>query len=288
MVAAVTRAAHDRIEVLRARHDLVDAALHAADHDRRRAGALLAGGIAFRMFVWLLPAALFTTGIAGLVHTFSPKSPEGIAQSSGLGGVVANTVASASVQSQRATVALIVIGAVLTVSAAMTLVRALRLAFAFAWGLPRARRPGILLDAALFSIGMITVMSLSGVASWARSISTIGGLVIGIIVPIVGAALWLGISWRLPHGDVPWTALLPGTLLVYAGMQAMHLLTVYYFSAQLAQAGRLYGSLGVAATLLVWLYLVARLMVGGAFLNATLWYRKHPQARPLEAAAAEA
>lgn len=286
MVAAVTRATHDRVEVLRARHDLVDATLHAADHDKRRAGALLAGGIAFRMFVWLLPAALLTTGIAGLVHNFSPKSPEGIAQSSGLGAVVANTVGNASVQSQRATVALIVIGAVLTVSAGMTLVRAMRVAFAFAWGLPHTRRPAVVLDATLLSIGMITVMSLGGVASWARSTSTIAGLVMGLVVPIVGAALWLGISWRLPHADVPWTALVPGTLVAYAGLQAMHLITVYYFSAQLAQAGRLYGSLGVAATLLVWLYLVARLMVGGAFLNATLWHRKHPQS-PLEAAAAE-
>lgn len=285
MVAAASKAMHDRVEVLRARHDLVDAALHAADHDKRRAGALLAGGIAFRMFVWLLPAALLTTGIAGLVHNFSPESPEGIAQSSGMGGVVANTVGNASVQSQRATVALIVIGAVLTVSAAMTLIRALRVAFAFAWGLPHTRRPDTLLDATLFTVGIITVMSLGGVASWARSTSTIAGLVMGFIVPIVGAALWLGISWRLPHADVPWTALVPGTLLAYAGLQAMHLITVYYFSAQLAQAGQLYGSLGVAATLLVWLYLIARLMVGGAFFNATLWHRKHPSLETTEAGA---
>jgi hypothetical protein len=42
---------------------------------------------------------------------------------------------------------------------------------------------------------------------------------------------------------------------------------------KLTRAPALYGSLGTAATLLAWLFLIARLMVSSAFVNATLWRR---------------
>src|SRR4051794_9761320 len=56
------------LEDLRHRNPLVAAALEAGDLDRRRAGSLLAGGIAFRLFLWLLPASLFVAALAGLVR----------------------------------------------------------------------------------------------------------------------------------------------------------------------------------------------------------------------------
>jgi len=55
--------ARRRVEELRTHSALVDAALEAGDLDRRRAGSLLAGGIAFRIFLWLLPAALFAAAL---------------------------------------------------------------------------------------------------------------------------------------------------------------------------------------------------------------------------------
>ncbi len=276
------RSAEERLGVLRVRYDLIDAALEAVDLDRRRAGGLLAGGIAFRAFIWLLPAALLTTGVMGIVHHVSARAPETVAVDSGLGGVIADSVSSASNQSGRATAVLIVIGAVLTVYTAMTLVRALRLAFVFAWGLPIVRRRGLVKDATLFSLAIIAQLALSAAASWVRSETTVGGIVVGLIVPAGGALIWLWISWRLPHADIHWTALVPGTILIYVGLQLMHIATVYYFAGQLAHSGNLYGSLGIAATLLLWLYLMCRLVVAGAFLNATLWYRTHPRPEPID------
>jgi hypothetical protein len=43
----------------------VDFAFNASEHDRNSAGALLAGALAFRMFRWLLPAALVVFGCLG-------------------------------------------------------------------------------------------------------------------------------------------------------------------------------------------------------------------------------
>src|SRR3954447_7179098 len=64
-----------RVEELRRRSALVDAALEAGDLDRRRAGSLLAGGIAFRIFLWLLPAALFVAALSGLIRPTGGAAP---------------------------------------------------------------------------------------------------------------------------------------------------------------------------------------------------------------------
>src|SRR4051794_23003688 len=64
-----------RVEDLRHQSTLVDAALEAGGLDRRRAGSLLAGGIAFRIFLWLLPAALFVAALVGLVRPTGGASP---------------------------------------------------------------------------------------------------------------------------------------------------------------------------------------------------------------------
>jgi membrane protein len=266
-----------RLGQARRRYELLDAALEAADLDRSRAGGLLAGGIAFRAFVWLLPAALLCTGVLGLVRQYSQKSPETLAKSVGLAGVIGNAVGTASAQSHTATAVLIGLGAVLTVYTGIGLVRALRVAYVLAWGLPLERRPGLVADGTLFSLALIVQLSLSGLGAWVRSASTLGGVGAVVATPLAGAAIWLWIAWRLPHAETPLRALLPGTLLIGVGLEVLQFVTVYYFSHRLGSAPRLYGSLGIAATLLAWLYLIARLVVAAAFLNATLWYRRNPR-----------
>jgi uncharacterized BrkB/YihY/UPF0761 family membrane protein len=88
------------------------------------------------------------------------------------------------------------------------------------------------------------------------------------------AACWLGVSRVLPHGDAPWTALVPGAVLMGFGSAALHFVTVVYVAHHLASATRLYGTLGSAAALLSFLYLFGRLVVGAATLDASLWDRQ--------------
>jgi uncharacterized BrkB/YihY/UPF0761 family membrane protein len=63
-------------------------------------------------------------------------------------------------------------------------------------------------------------------------------------------------------------------------MLALHIASIIYFVPRLDHSPRLYGSLGIAATLLLWLYVIARLFVAGLFLDATLWYRSNPPPDP--------
>jgi uncharacterized BrkB/YihY/UPF0761 family membrane protein len=93
---------------------------------------------------------------------------------------------------------------------------------------------------------------------------------------VVLALLWLALSLALPRAaGVPWTALVPGSLLFAAGFQGFSLALTLYFAPRAARASALYGSLGVALTLLVSLFLFARLAVAAAELNAYLWERRH-------------
>jgi len=89
----------------------------------------------------------------------------------------------------------------------------------------------------------------------------------------LAVALWLAVSVLLPHADAHWRALLPGALLFALGVGLMHFATVYWFAPKLAKEGALYGSLGTAAVLLLWLYILSRIVVASAFLNATRWRR---------------
>jgi uncharacterized BrkB/YihY/UPF0761 family membrane protein len=76
--------------------------------------------------------------------------------------------------------------------------------------------------------------------------------------------------------DVSWTAMVPGACLFAVGYMAFSLTVSLYFAPRAARASTVYGSLGVALTLLVSLFLFARLAVAAAELNAILWERRRP------------
>jgi uncharacterized BrkB/YihY/UPF0761 family membrane protein len=101
------------------------------------------------------------------------------------------------------------------------------------------------------------------------------GLMLGVSLIVVWSAAWLWISWLLPHAkDIPWTALIPGSLLFGLIVWAMHLLTVFYFARKIAHASETYGAIGSAIGILLALYLIGRAMSASATLNATLWERQ--------------
>ena len=68
-------------------------------------------------------------------------------------------------------------------------------------------------------------------------------------------------------------------MLLALGTQAIHLVVALYLAPKLGRSSELYGALGAATVVLLWLYLLARLVVAGAFLNAALWEHKSVQRR---------
>ena len=53
----------------------------------------------------------------------------------------------------------------------------------------------------------------------------------------------------------------------------MNVVTVYWISREIASKADRYGALGVALALLLWSYLLGRLIVAATVTNAALWRR---------------
>jgi uncharacterized membrane protein/uncharacterized BrkB/YihY/UPF0761 family membrane protein len=217
---------------------------------------------------------LLAVSLLGFVAEVGTDAPEDLARDAGVGAYMVGVVANAAQQAEGArwfTLGLALFG--IAVAGGGT-VRALRLSHALVWDveLPRLKHSWTG-PAALF--GMTLLIAGFAALSWkARDLSE--GLGLGTMllsgVPLA-AAWWLG-SWLLPHDGAPWWALLPGAVLGAAGVLVMHLVTVFYLAGKIESASEMYGSLGAAAAVLLWLSILARLLIVGAGLNATLWYRR--------------
>lgn len=260
--------AREWAEAERERSPAVALAFDVAERDRARLGGLLAGALAYRFFLWLLPFSLFMVGSLGAVASIDGEAPDEISDSVGLRGFLADTLEDGARQTGW-WIALFV-GLFATLYAGMGAVRALRISHAAAWGM-RPVRGGNPLKASLWLTAIvIAAVVLAGLIGWLRHVTALGGLLALLGTTGLYFALWLGVSARLPHRAPSMRALVPGALVVAVGIEGIQFFTVYYLAAQAERASSVYGTIGAALTLLLWLFLIARLMVGGAILNAHL------------------
>jgi uncharacterized BrkB/YihY/UPF0761 family membrane protein len=270
--------AREYAEDARSRSPLVALGFDVYERDRRHLGALLSGALAYRFFLWLLPFTLLLVGALGAVTAASDDAPDELSDDLGLQGTLADLMRDAAEQSGW-WIAL-TLGLFGTAYAGLGAVRALRISHAAAWGIrpERAARP------AMGSLWLFVVAAGAIAASaFATFLRERSGLV-GSIVTIAGLGLlyflvWLRLSEVLPHRDVPRRALVPGAVLVALGVQGLHLFTAYYLSDRAERATSVYGAIGAALVILLWLFLIARLMVGGAVLNAELAARREGSRR---------
>jgi uncharacterized BrkB/YihY/UPF0761 family membrane protein len=56
--------------------------------------------------------------------------------------------------------------------------------------------------------------------------------------------------------------------------------TVYWIAYVVSGKTAMYGAIGSALALLLWAYLLGRLVIVATVLNATLWYRNRDRERP--------
>jgi uncharacterized BrkB/YihY/UPF0761 family membrane protein len=86
------------------------------------------------------------------------------------------------------------------------------------------------------------------------------------------------VQWHLPHPDeVTWKELIPGAVLVGIGIEVLQLATVVYFTRSIESKSSTYGAIGAALAILLWAYLLGRVIVSGAMLNAVLWEQKQAE-----------
>jgi uncharacterized BrkB/YihY/UPF0761 family membrane protein len=269
---ATARVLRSRVEAARRRHRSLDLALDVVERDSTIGGGMLAGALAYRLFVFLLPLTLFLVAGLGIYADTTEQSPSEVASHSGLTGLIAKEVAAAASSSARW--AIFIVTLPILVYAAGMLYRAIAIVHAIAWhGSGRAVRlspKGFAVFSGVFFAQFAGLVILG----WIRHSDQVSG-VIGLVVygVLIGGA-WLGLAWQLPRRDVAWTALVPGAATVALGMLFVNAFNVYVTSRLVENRADTYGALGAATALLFSLYIVGRVIVGSAVLNATLDARR--------------
>lgn len=250
------------------------AALEALRSEHDVGGGLIAGGVAFRIFLWLVPFGLVAASILSLWSEYDADGLESAARDFGVGAASAQAAAEALQTGERSAALVLLVGLVTLGWFTLGALRAVNTAYALAWRLevPRIRRP---LRAIVVLNGLILLaFAASAGLAWLREQIGLTAL-LGVAVSVAAVtAIVLFAMWHLPRRATHPRELLPGAVVVAVGHQLVNVAVVFYFAPRLGESEETYGAFGAAATMLVWLYVLSRLFTGAGFLNATLWRRR--------------
>ena len=266
------RALRGQLELARARSGPLDAALATIARDSEIGGPILAGALAYRLFVFALPLGFFLISGLGVLAQVLGVEPRAAANTVGLAGLVTRQVAGEADSSSSWWVALS--SFLVLAYATRVLLRALAIVHGLAWdrsaaGVTVSRRALGVFSAAI--VGQVALVAGVGAV---RERTPAGGVAV-LAVSVLGiAGLWLAVSLVLPRSTARWRDLVPGALLYGLGILGVQAFTVYLFGRLLESKSSTYGTLGAAAAILFALFLMGRVMVGSAVLNATLYERR--------------
>ena len=246
------------------RHVALAVPLRAAEKNRRVAASVLAGGLAYRLFLWLLPFGLIVGGALGFLDA---GSTEKAVSKGGLPGAISNAVGDASRSAHSSSWWLLAVGVPLLLWAGFSGAKAVQLVHSLVWDEPPPRTKPLQGSLAFTGV-LLAVWAIIALTWWFR------GEWPGFLAPVITFApltgLWLWVSLQLPHRDAPWKALLPGALLVGIGFPVLHGLVLSFLVPKLEKSTSLYGSLGATTTVIFFIYLLATLVVTAPILNSSL------------------
>ena len=254
-------------------HVAIAVPIRAVERNRRVAASVLAGGFAYRLFLWLLPFGLIVGGALGLSNA---KSTEDAVQGGGIPGAVTNAIGDAARSTQSDSWWLFAVGVPLLLWAGFSGAKAIVLIHSLVWDEPPPK-PKPLLASLAFTGGVCAFLGAVALTWWVRD--DWPGFFAPVLTVAPLAAMWLWASLHLPHRDAPWQALLPGALLVAIGFQVLHEVVGDLLVPKLEKSTSLYGDLGATTTFLFFMYVTATLVVMAPVLNSSLHEELLQQAR---------
>ncbi len=267
----------DTLEKQRPERPWVDLAFRVYERDRDRGGGLLAGALSYRFFFWLLPFVLVLVGGLGFLASASSSAPQDVARTAGIVGFAAQSISQAAADAEHLRIWAVLVGLPALYLASLSFVKALMVTHALMWGVPNHRLQRKLVAAGTMTgVLVLTMLSLL-FEGWLRSKTAGPGLFAAMVFMVVVGGLWLFVAYHMPRPpDSTWRDLVPAAVAVAVGLQAVHLVTVYYISRKVASASSSYGGLGAAAGILLGLFFIARVVVVGVGISAEMWATKHP------------
>lgn len=262
------REARDRVLAAAGRHRSIAVGIAVVRRDIDAGGTLIAGALGFRLFIWLLPCFLLLTAAVGFSQT-ADRSPEELTRDLGMSPLTANMLGQVGAQAERGRYVTAAIGLVLLMWAGVALGRVLDRIHERVWRQRTDRRPKPTM-ARIARYNAVLLLAVVGNVAGPVLVAATGEPPALVSLPSLLFYLVIGILMLSPEWPPRWRSAWPGAVLIAVGLEGLHLVAVLYLPGKLARASELYGALGVAAAVLVWLALMARLIVLAQVLNAVL------------------
>jgi uncharacterized BrkB/YihY/UPF0761 family membrane protein len=273
------RAAQARgiIEGKRETSATVSVAFDAFGHDTEAGGPVLAAALGFRVFLFMVPYVGFLLIGGGYIGDLFDRAPQDMFTTRGIAALTAKGISSADDLSGFTRFSALILVTYALFLSSRSFVKVLRIVHTLVWHVAPTR----LLHptrATFVFLGTVTVgLGLSGLIDVLTNRVVVGGVVALVLYTFVPFALWWVVSWWLPHGDCDLLGLAPGAAVFALGVEVLHVFTVVWFPHSLESKSEIYGAIGIALALLLWAYLLGRLMTVAAALNVALWRRRRAE-----------
>jgi uncharacterized BrkB/YihY/UPF0761 family membrane protein len=272
--------ARELIEDKRETSATVSVAFDAFGHDTEAGGPVLAAALGFRVFLFMVPYVGFLLIAGGYFSDWFDRAPQKMFTTRGIAALTAKGISSADDLSGFTRFSALILVTYALFLSARSFVKVLRIVHTLVWNVAPTR----LLHptrATFVFLGTVTAaLGLSGLIDVLTNRVVVGGVVALVLYTFVPFALWWVVSWWLPHGDADILGIAPGAVVFALGVEVLHVFTIVWFPHSLQSKSEIYGAIGSALVLLLWAYLLGRLMTVAAALNVALWRRRKAEPPP--------
>ena len=247
-----------RVEAERPRQPIIDTGFEVYERDTGAGGSLLAGAIAFRLFLVAIPWGLVLLAVLGFIQSAGGDRASEFAKEVVTSPTTSSSLTTAAKFAEDSRWTALTVGLFALVVASRSLVKALRITHSLAWG-TRLRRAGVVRPV-LGAVGLLVAITVAAFgSSWMRSRIPGYGLTAAVILGIFWTLVWLLVERLLPRAEgAPWYFLVPGALVVGIGTQCLHAFTVFYLAGRIEKMSSTYGPLGIATVMMLWLFILGR------------------------------
>jgi membrane protein len=271
-----------RAEANRPRSRAIDIVFGSYERDTEVGGGILAGAVAFRVFLFIVPFVFFFVVAFGLVADAVGTTASSATNSVGITGLLGSTITNVGDQSVWSRLTILGVSGVALVLGARNLMKVLVIIHVLIWHVPRVRVRRQVRAVALLVASVLGALALAQVTNRLQDNSFPAWVFATSAFMLVPAGLWLVASLKLfPHPpEVDWQDMVPGALLVGVGIEALHVFTVVYISHSFERKSETYGAIGGSLSLLLWAYVVGRILAASPVVNAVVWRRAHAHDLP--------
>ena len=129
----------ERLERSRPNSPLIDAGFRAIERDIATGGVVLAGAVAFRVFLFVVPYVFVAVVGFGFAAEAADQDAGDLAREAGIGGLVAKAVGGAADLSGFSRVTALIVGVVALLFGSRALLKVLRIVYGLVWGVTPAQ-----------------------------------------------------------------------------------------------------------------------------------------------------